>query len=126
MEQSFRRLVEVHSLVVPLNRKNLQSSGLRVKIPILAKKIVFFVFESLPIETDKEMYRQELLNQPMRVQIVGLPACSYNFIIRVKKTQQIKRILIGWEETNELCLSFDKVSWTHVTFYLSTLYVETL
>ena len=73
MEQSFRRLVEVHSLVVPLNRKNLQSSGLRVKIPILAKKIVFFVFESLPIETDKEMYRQELLNQPMRVQTAGLP-----------------------------------------------------
>ena len=27
----------------------------------------------LSIETDKEMYRQELLNQPMRVKIAGLP-----------------------------------------------------
>jgi len=25
--------------------------------------------------------------------------------------QQIKRILIGWEETSCLCLSFNKVSW---------------
>ena len=38
-------------------------------------------------------------------------AHSYNFIIRVKLTQQIKSILIGWGETNELCLSFNKVSW---------------
>ena len=33
---------------------------------------------------------------------------SYDFIIRVKLTQHIKCILIGWEETNELCLSFNK------------------
>ena len=36
---------------------------------------------------------------------------SYNFIIRVKLMQHIKSILVGWEETNELCLSFNKVSW---------------
>ena len=36
---------------------------------------------------------------------------SYIFIIRVKLTKHIKSILIGWEETNGLCLSFNKVSW---------------
>ena len=33
---------------------------------------------------------------------------SYIFIIRVKLTKHIKSILIGWEETNYLCLSFNK------------------
>ena len=30
-------------------------------------------FKDMLIETDKEMYRRELLNQPMRVQIAGPP-----------------------------------------------------
>ena len=36
---------------------------------------------------------------------------SYNFIIKVKKRQQINSILIGWEESCRLYLSFNKVSW---------------
>ena len=30
-------------------------------------------YSTLNTETDKEVYRQELLNKPMRVQIAGLP-----------------------------------------------------
>ena len=49
------------------------------------------------IETDKKMNRRDLLNQPMRVQIAGLQCTVI--------------ISLSWGETNELCLSFNEVSW---------------
>ena len=47
------------------------------------------------------------MNQPMRVQIASL---QHTVIISLSE-QHIKSILIGWEETNGLCLSFNKISW---------------
>ena len=46
---------------------------------------------------------------------------SYNFIIRVKQTQQIKSNLIGWIETSHFCLSFNEVSWRQYTSVIDNL-----
>ena len=49
------------------------------------------------IETDKEMYRRELLNQPMRVQISGLPRT----VIRVKYVNAANKDNSDWMGKNQ-------------------------
>ena len=57
------------------NDKAIWFTDIRIKITISLLLLLALVdcFIILPIETDKEMNRKEILNQPMRVQIASLP-----------------------------------------------------